>query len=168
MVIFSPPVRSSVSVTTVSCSLTSSPSAATGSETVTATVLEIAGLETEDTVMVALPLDKAATTPSLLTVATASLSEAKVRDLSVAFSGKTVAVIVCVSPFIMDKEDADRVMSETAIFSLVDSLLEMDELLCSDDEPWLGEEDELDAAGLHPASPSAARERISNVFDFFI
>ena len=68
----------------------------------------------------------------------------------------------------MDKVDADKVMSVTSIFSLVDSLLEIDELLCSDDEPWLGEEDELDAAGLHPASPSAARERITNVFDFFI
>lgn len=68
----------------------------------------------------------------------------------------------------MDKEDADRVMSVTSIFSLVDSLLEMDELLCSDDDPWLDEGDELDAAGLHPASPSAAREMISNVLDFFI
>ena len=79
-----------------------------------------------------------------------------------------MATIVCVSPFIMDKEDADRVMSVTSTFWLLDSLLVMDELLCSDDEPWLGEEDELDAAGLHPASPSAAREIISNVFDFFI
>ena len=65
------------------------------------------------TVIVALPSDFAMTTPVEETIATDSLSEDHVTDLSVAFSGDTVAVKDCVSPSVSVSSDLSRVTPDT-------------------------------------------------------
>ena len=66
------------------------------------------------TVMVAVPSISAVTTPELDTVATAVLLDDQVTDLSAALEGVTVAVRVCVSPTVIDKDVLSRLTPVTA------------------------------------------------------
>jgi len=73
------------------------------------------------TVIVAEPADLAITSPADETVATDSSLEVQETDLSVAFSGVTVAISVRVSPSVMDKEDSLRLtpVTETVLAKTV-------------------------------------------------
>ena len=68
---------------------------------------------TDLTVMVAVPASTAVTLPLLLTVATEASLEDQVIDLSVAFSGRTVAIRLAVSPFGSSRVVGDTVTEET-------------------------------------------------------
>ena len=86
-------------------------SGSTGAVTVTS---QLAEKSPAVAVMVAVPAPTALTVPSLSTFATASLSEAQLTVLSVAFFGNTVAVSVALPPTVSDRLSRSSVTPVTA------------------------------------------------------